>query len=398
MKSIPGGWVNCAIADLGEVRGGRQRSPHFSAGIERPYLRVANVLDDRIDCEDVLNMPFTDNEYRVYRLIPGDILLNEGQSLELVGRSAVYQGAPADCCFQNTLIRFRPNDGTDPQYANSLFRHLRVTGRFMAIAVRTTSIAHLGTARFAAMRVVCPHSKWEQHAIGSAIATWDTALARVEQLVDARERYRHGLAEALLTGKQRFKGFYATPWREFDFGDLFSERVEVGRADLPLLSISADRGIVPRDEMMRRDTSSDDKSKYLRIAPGDLGYNTMRMWQGVSALSQLEGIVSPAYTVCIPGERIHGPFAAHLFKLPRIVDRFRRHSQGLVDDTLNLKFRHFAQITVSIPCIEEQRAIAALLDALDKELAILKQLRDALDRQRRGVAELLLTGKVRVPA
>jgi type I restriction enzyme S subunit len=124
----------------------------------------------------------------------------------------------------------------------------------------------------------------------------------------------------------------------------------------------------------------------------------MRMWQGVSALSGLEGIVSPAYTICIPCRAIHGLFAAQLFKLPSVIHLFHRYSQGLVKDTLNLKFPQFAKVRVRIPGVEEQEAIASLLVLLDREVAQLDRLRDALDRQRRGVAELLLTGKVRIPA
>jgi type I restriction enzyme S subunit len=70
-----------------------------------PYLRVANVFDGWISTEDVLQMRFTDTEFQRYHLKTGDILLNEGQSLELVGRSAIYGGAPPKCCFQNTLVR-----------------------------------------------------------------------------------------------------------------------------------------------------------------------------------------------------------------------------------------------------------------------------------------------------
>src|SRR5437773_7606503 len=58
------------------------RSDHM-----RPYLRVANVYEDRLDLRDVKQMNFTPEEFATYALRSGDILLNEGQSPELVGRS-----------------------------------------------------------------------------------------------------------------------------------------------------------------------------------------------------------------------------------------------------------------------------------------------------------------------
>ena len=80
----------------------------------RPYLRVANVYENRIDTSDVLTMHFDDEKFDIYRLEPGDILLNEGQSPDLVGRPAMYRGEIADVCFQNTLIRFRASSRVGP--------------------------------------------------------------------------------------------------------------------------------------------------------------------------------------------------------------------------------------------------------------------------------------------
>jgi type I restriction enzyme S subunit len=236
----------------------------------------------------------------------------------------------------------------------------------------------------------------EQRKIAEILSTWDEALEKLDALIEVKERSKKALMQQLLTGRLRFKGF-SQPWLTTKLGTLFTERVEQGRADLPLLSITADRGIVPREDVAKRDSSSEDKSKYLRIVPGDIGYNTMRMWQGVSALSTLEGIVSPAYTICTPTDRIDGRFAAHFFKFKHTVHLFHRYSQGLVDDTLNLKFPNFAVIEVTIPSdIEEQRKIAAILDTSDQELTILRTQRKALNQQKRGLMQRLLTGKIRV--
>ena len=236
----------------------------------------------------------------------------------------------------------------------------------------------------------------EQRKIADILTTWDEALTKLDALIEAQERRKKALMQQLLTGRRRLKGF-SQPWTTAKLGALFNERVEQGRGDLPLLSITADRGIVPREEVAKRDSSSEDKSKYLRIAPGDIGYNTMRMWQGVSALSTLEGIVSPAYTICTPTKRIDGRFASHFFKLRHTVHLFHRYSQGLVDDTLNLKFPSFSVIEVTIPSdLDEQRQIATILDTADQELALLRAQRAAVDQQKRGLMQRLLTGQVRV--
>ena len=122
----------------------------------------------------------------------------------------------------------------------------------------------------------------------------------------------------------------------------------------------------------------------------------MRMWQGVSALSSLEGIVSPAYTICTPKKIVDGEFMAYLFKVPRIVNLFYRHSQGLTSDTWNLKYKHFKVIKVTVPDKEEQKAIARVLNVCDEELGLIKKGLAGLQKQKRGLMQKLLTGEWRV--
>src|SRR5262249_52458095 len=153
---------------------------------------------------------------------------------------------------------------------------------------------------------------------------------------------------------------------------------------------------IDRTELERRDTSTEDKGKYKLILPGDIGYNTMRMWQGVCGLSKLRGIVSPAYTIVTPRpNRIVGEFAAALFKTPRMIHQFRRYSQGLVDDTLSLKFPQFAEIRISIPPISEQSRIAEATTLLASEVSILTSELEALRRQRLGLLQKLIASACR---
>ena len=108
---IPRGWEAVRFAEVGEVKLGRQSAPRYQRGINpRPYLRVVNIFDDRLDLRDVKQMDFDLLDYERYRLQPGDVLLTEGDlaSAHTVGRSAVYEGEINGCCFQNTLLRFRP--------------------------------------------------------------------------------------------------------------------------------------------------------------------------------------------------------------------------------------------------------------------------------------------------
>jgi len=234
----------------------------------------------------------------------------------------------------------------------------------------------------------------EQKAIAYILGLMDTAINKNNQLIAQKELQKKWLMQNLLTGRKRLKGF-AEDWKEYHLGEMFSERNDTRYFDLQLLSVGAS-GIYPQSDSIKKDTSNDDKSKYKRICHGDIGYNTMRMWQGRSALSNLEGIVSPAYTIVTPKKNSDSLFFSYLFKTPKLMNLFWRNSQGLVDDTLNCKYKDFSIVKIQLPERKEQTAIAEVLQAADKEIQLLKSKTERLREQKKGLMQVLLTGKKRL--
>lgn len=92
----------------------------------------------------------------------------------------------------------------------------------------------------------------------------------------------------------------------------------------------------------------------------------MRLWQGAIAISHYEGIVSPAYTVCIPSVHINPDFISYLLKRPAALRMFYSLSQGNSKDTLILKYPLFSTIKFSLPAGREQYHIARLLRCVDQ--------------------------------
>ena len=86
----------------------------------------------------------------------------------------------------------------------------------------------------------------------------------------------------------------------------------------------------------------------------------------------------------------------YFFKFSPVINLFRRFSQGLVNDTLNIKFNNFTQIKVKIPCADEQQAISKVLRIADDEIKILEKKLAAVEKQKRGLMQKLLTGEMRV--
>lgn len=183
-EPLPHGWRWTRIGAAGEVTLGRQRAPQHQHGPNlRPYLRAANVFDDRIDTSDILKMNFTPEEAELYTLKAGDVLLSEASgSSAHVGRAALWRGEVDDCCYQNTIIRFRPHRVL-PEYALVVFRHYAASGIFARTA-RGVGIQHLGASRFAALRFPLPPLE-EQRRIAAETQRRLAAIAAQIQAVEA---------------------------------------------------------------------------------------------------------------------------------------------------------------------------------------------------------------------
>ncbi len=392
MDKLPSGWELIPLALTGKWYSGgtpNTTTPEYWDG-DIPWISASSLQQFFIsDSERRITELGAENGTR---LVPENTILFvvRGMSLRKEFRVGITQRTVA---FSQDCKAIIPQDNVD-----ALFLAYSMCAKEAYILNLVDDSSHgtgrLQTSLLEKIEIPLPPLP-EQRKIAAILGTWDAAIATVERLIAALEQRKRGLMQRLLTGAVRFPGF-TEPWREVRLGDVFSERRETGRTDLPLLSITNSQGVVDRDSLDRRDTSADDKSKYLRICVGDIGYNTMRMWQGVSAVSSLEGIVSPAYTICKPKKSINVDFMGYLFKFPPMVHKFWRYSQGLVSDTLALKYKNFAEISVLIPSADEQQAIATLLQTCDQEIALHQQQRDSLREQKTGLMQRLLTGQVRV--
>jgi type I restriction enzyme S subunit len=252
----------------------------------------------------------------------------------------------------------------------------------------------LNSSDIKTFKIVTPPTL-EQKNIANCLSTWDTSITKLNDLIKAKKKLKKALMQQLLSGKKRLPSFHEE-WQEKRLDFFFAERSERNNKCFQLLSIG-EAGVYTQDNSNKKDTSNNDKSKYKKICVGDIGYNTMRMWQGRSALSSLEGIVSPAYTIVKPKKNTDSQFFAYLFKDPAVIHRFFRNSQGMVSDTLNCKFKDFAIIKLELPTNkEEQTAIAKVLKTADQEINLLISKRDQLKLQKNGLMQQLLTGEKRL--
>lgn len=388
-------WPRLSLAkvtapDAPIVYGIVQPGEHVDDGV--PFVQSRDV-GGRISLADLQR---TDSSiaaaYRRSTLAPCDVLFSLRGD---IGQSSI---APAELQGANIargVARIRVNGQFDPEFVRYVLMGPELRRTIAAVANGST-FREISIDELRRVQIPSPPLP-EQRKIAAILRTWDEAIEKLDALIAQSTRRAAALARKLFDPcHPAFEGNRASDWAGFALGSLFAERNEIGSSDDRLLSITMGDGVISRDEVGRKDSSSEDKSSYKLILPGDIGYNTMRMWQGVSGLSSLRGIVSPAYTVVVPKvDRIDPRYAAHLFKSRRMVFDFQRYSQGLTSDTWNLKFPVFARINVLLPRLAMQSRQADVLDGVAAELRTLTWKAKALDRQKRGLMQKLLAGEWR---
>jgi len=162
---------------------------------------------------------------------------------------------------------------------------------------------------------------------------------------------------------------------------------------MELLSVTMNGGVMQRSEIEGKDNSSEDKSNYKVVRKGDMVYNSMRMWQGANGVSSYDGIVSPAYTVLTAKVSICNEYFAALFKNYKLINEFRKNSQGMTSDTWNLKYPQIETIKVYLPEVAEQEKVASMLVTLDKRIAAQATLVEQLKKYKRGVMRAIFRDK-----
>jgi type I restriction enzyme S subunit len=398
LGEVPDNWKLAPVSAKGDVLTGKALAVN-APGQPRPYLRTKNVFDGYIDVADVLTMPMTNAQFEHFEILPGDVLLNEGQSLELVGRCAMYQGEYSErCAMQNQLLRFRARDGVSAEYATQLFRHCQHTGVFARVALQTTSIAHLGGTRFERLLLPWPDTD-EQRAIAAALSDVDALIGVLDKLIEKKRGIKLAAMQQLLTGKTRLPGF-SGKWKTSRIAEIArqsSERNLDGSA-LPVLTCSKHLGFVDSLEYFKNQVFSKNLSGYKVIRRGQLGYPANHVEEGSIGYEDLYDValVSPIYVVITPNQDVNGYFLHRLLKLDYYRQKFATATNASVDRRGSLRWPAFSGFEVTLPSVEEQNAVAQVLLDLETEIAALEKRRDKTKLIKQGMMQVLLTGKVRL--
>ena len=234
----------------------------------------------------------------------------------------------------------------------------------------------------------------EQQRIVSVLSLWDTAIEKQTALIEKLTLRKKGLMQQLLVGKKRLKGFEGK-WKRIKAGEIFKSISVKGNGSEVLLSATQEHGVIPRDQLEGRVTMpTGDTNSFKLVEVGDFVIS-LRSFQGGLEYSEHRGIVSPAYTVLKPIVEIDKPYYRYYFKSAEFIGHLAIAVIGIRDGK-QISYDDFCFVKIPYPNIDEQKAISAVLLQSDKEIEIQKQKLAAMQEQKKGLMQVLLTGKRRI--
>lgn len=385
---IPGDWEVKKLGKLGNVVSGLTYSPDDiceETGVL--VLRSSNVQGGRITFDDNVFVKVKDGDFNPVN--KNDILICvRNGSKSLIGKCALINEDAEGMAFGAFMAIFR---GDYNQYLIHVFNtdiYYREIHRNLGATINSINGSDLKE-----FKIPIPPLP-EQKAIAHVLSKADAAIHTTEKLIAQKELRKKWLMQQLLTGKKRLKGF-EVEWKKLGAGEIFKSITKKGFADEELLSATQDRGMIPRTMLEGRVTMPTTGTEGFKLVEiGDFVIS-LRSFQGGLEYSYYRGLVSPAYTVLKPRKSINEEFYKQYFKSYEFIGRLATAVIGIRDGK-QISYDDFCIVKIPYPSIEEQTAIAQVLQAADKEINLLKAKAEKLREQKKGMMQVLLTGKVRL--
>ncbi|MDH1488501.1 restriction endonuclease subunit S [Acinetobacter johnsonii] len=185
-------------------------------------------------------------------------------------------------------------------------------------------------------------------------------------------------------------------WQQKPIWSLFKR---IKRTNFPterLLSVYRDYGVIPKDSRDdNHNRASEDLTPYQLVCANDLVINKMKAWQGSIAISELRGIVSPAYYIYQPKAEYHSKYIHFLIRSAYYIQSYKNYSKGIRVNQWDLESEAFTHIDLLLPSFDEQQKIVAFLDTettrIDNLIAKQEKLIELLEEQRKSIISHAVT-------
>ena len=236
----------------------------------------------------------------------------------------------------------------------------------------------------------------EQRRIVEILRAWDEAIDKTKQLIAAKEKRIRGMMCSTLTAPHD----HANDWIKTTLGEILtvaSRRVAWDEeATYRLITVKrACGGIVYRGD--RKASEMLTKDMYL-VRAGDFVISRRQVVHGAWAMAtaRFDGVhVSKEYACLVAKpDRLWMPYFDWLSRTPKVRHLSFICSYGVDIEKMVLNLDWLLQSRIVIPrSVVRQKQIAEALDCGDRELQLLRQQLAALQRQKRGLMQKLLTGE-----
>lgn len=402
LDPIPEDWEVKRLGEIGSFKNGLNFTPNED-GFSYHFLGVGDFQDKTDIHANELNQIRLENELdKDYHLKDDDLVfVRSNGSKSLVGRCIIIHADHVKATYSGFCIRFRTtSEETSTQY----IKHIIDAGylqRFLQYEGRGTNITNLNQEILGRLTFPLPNLK-EQQNILNVLSLWDTAITEQTALIEQLTLRKRGLMQQLLTGKKRLKGFEGE-WKKCTYSNILSEvkRTLIWDEDELYKLISVRRrseGLFFRESLYGREIAT----KNLRPAKtGDFLISKMQIVHGAS------GLVTEEFD----DAKISGSYISLVSKNSDVLDikYFNLWSQtpifyhqtfvssfGVHIEKMTFDFDTFMSFSMPLPPIKEQHAIVSLMDSINKEIELANKKLARLQEEKRGLMQVLLTGKKRI--
>lgn|SRR3989338_1760137 len=391
---LPSGWEMKKLKELGEIISGLTYKPEMISENGILVLRSSNVQNRTIVYTDNVYVDPTDLKFNP--VIEGDILICvRNGSRSLIGKNAMIGKQADGFAFGAFMSVFRSKHN---DYLLHVF-DTDIYNREIHINLGAT-INSINSSELKEFKIPLPPLP-EQSAIANILSTWDTAIQTTQALISQKEQEKKWLMQHLLTGKKRLKGFENTKWKIQSLDSVVKLIVrEIPKPNVPYLGIglrSHGKGTFLKHDEQPEKNSMD---KFYIVRANDLIVNITFAWEQAIAIVKPEddGALAshrfPTYEF-IKGKG-HPDFFRYVIVQPKMKYMLELISPGGAGRNRVMSKSDFLKLELKIPEFEEQTAIAQVLQTADKEIALLKTKLEQQKLQKKGLMQVLLTGKVRV--
>jgi len=371
--SLPNGWKKVKLGDvLTAVDYGTAAKSDVMG--KYPVLRMGNLENGYLVWDDLVYTS-SEEEYAKYELKKGDILFNRTNSRDKVGKTSIYRGERPSI-FAGYLIRLKVNSENDPYYVNYCMNSKKFAEFCKSVRTDAIGQSNINAQALQTYEFSLPPLE-EQKKIAATLSVWDTAIEKMEKLIDAKENeFNIVLKQNLLE-----KGI-TLKWKEIPLTEILKSITPPSKIHQDSYLNSGKYPIVDQSKDLIAGWTNDESNVLETNRPliifGDhtcalkiMHVSFAQGADGIKILSAKDGY-DPTY--------IFYAIKAN----PVIPEGYKRHFSALM-----LK-------NVLCPSLEEQKKYAAYFKSLDDELSLLKQQLENYKKQKQGLMQKLLTGQWRV--